>query len=583
MKNKIFAIFIAVLLLICLTTTLVACDREIRPDDPDYVDERATALKGLTDQIIVSSNQAWSSNMPKENVVLLKDAGDYYAVSSWATFASEVIDKSELQTSKIGTITAYVASDKGKELLAGDETEMLDVFQSIGLTSTDTENIVYTALVLFLEKGDQIYGSAMSNINALPFEKMSSETSFNIRETMAILQAGKKMFDNAVVDRQNAITALKNAESGVKTIVSFVFNNSQHLNNDTNKGLLDKISSGTLAGATTGEIATYMGAILDSIQEVGTSLEGQAESLCNALQQVISVYEKLVVDNEVLNGIFKFVSDNRNLPTMIPAIAKLAGNAEKIALDTDNSKYPFVEDIMTLLGDGYAYEGDSASANEYVAYARMVLALLGIDRNITDGILHVKQTGQAKTLVKTIVDGMLGEGSSLTKKEAVTFWASLHLESPSDTMIGEINVVRICGIWFVDELIYPLFKKQYIEHSTGIADNRGVLSENARTLMKFVTGTTVDVGTTFNDEWYNNICSQFEAKLTSEVGACYPHVKADIDKRVDNFFNDAIDELIEIACMEPVKVDDAGYEAFEEKVEELYLVVMSTLLPLEMQ
>ena len=178
---------------------------------------------------------------------------------------------------------------------------------------------------------------------------------------------------------------------------------------------------------------------------------------------------------------------------------------------------------------------------------------------------------------------MLGEGSPLTKKEAVTFWASLHLESPSDTMIGEINVVRICGIWFVDELIYPLFKKQYIEHSTGIADNSGVLSENARTLMRFVTGTTVDVGTTFNDEWYNNICSQFEAKLASEVEACYPHVKADIDKRVDNFFNNAIDELIEIASMKPVKVDDAGYLAFEDDFRKLYVIVMTTLLPWKMQ
>lgn len=577
MKNKLFTILISISLILCLALTLVACDKDGTTDE----EKRVKALDELVSQILVSSNDAWTYNMPKERVEQLKNAGDYYALSSWATFTADVIDKSGLQTAKIDTITRFLATEKGKNLLTGEGTEILEIIHSLGLTSTDAENIVYTALVLYLENGDQIYSNAISNIEGLSYDKLSSETSLNVKEAKAKLTAEKQIFDSVVVDRQNALTALKDVENGVKTIVSYVFNISTYFNNDTNNGLLDKISTGTLTGATTGEIATYIGAVLNSIEEAGKSIEGKEKDICDAFQSVASVYEMLVVGNDTLDSIFGFISDNKNLPKTIPALVELAENAEAIALKNSGAEYPFVEGVLTLLGDEYIYADDRTSANEYVAYARMILALMGIDYTATGDAL-IGQIAEARTFAEGTIDSLIDNESLGSKREIVKIAGLFYLDSEENTMIGDVEAIRVCKIWVVD-LVYDLFKKQYREHSSGIVDHTWNLSENARTLMRFVTGETVYVGASFTEQWYKDICDKVDAKLESEIEVCYPEVKADIDTRLDAFFDTAIDELISIALMEPVKVNDDSYEAFEDDFRELYVIVMTTLLPWKIQ
>ena len=577
MKNKLFTIVISISLILCLALTLVACDKDGTTDE----EKRVKALDELVSQILVSSNDAWTYNMPKERVEQLKNAGDYYALSSWATFTADVIDKSGLQTAKIDTITRFLATEKGKNLLRGEGAEILEIIHSLGLTSTDAENIVFTALVLYLENGDQIYSNAISNIEGLSYDKLSSETSLNVKEAKAKLTAEKQMFDKVVIDRQNALTALKDVENGVKTIVSYVFNISTYFNNDTNNGLLDKISTGTLTGATTGEIATYIGAVLNSIEEAGKSIEGKEKDLCDAFQSVASVYDMLVVGNDTLDSIFGFISDNKNLPQTIPALVELAENAEEVALKNEGTEYPFVEGVLTLLGDEYIYADDRTSANEYVAYARMILALMGIDYTATGDAL-IGQIAEARTFAEGTIDSLIDNESLGSKREIVKIAGLFYLDSEENTMIGDVEAIRVCKIWVVD-LVYDLFKKQYREHSSGIVDHTWNLSENARTLMRFVTGETVDVGASFTEQWYKDICDKVDAKFESEIEVCYPAVKADIDNRLDAFFDTAIDELISIALMEPVKVNDDGYEAFEDDFRQLYVIVMTTLLPWKIQ
>ena len=577
MKNKLFTIVTSISLILCLALTLVACDKDGTTDE----EKRVKALDELVSQILVSSNDAWTCNMPKESVEQLKNAGDYYALSSWANFTADVIDKSGLQTAKIDTITRFLATEKGKNLLRGEGAEILEIIHSLGLTSTDTENIVFTALVLYLENGDQIYSNAISNIEGLSYDKLSSETSLNVKEAKAKLTAEKQMFDSVVIDRQNALSALKDVENGVKTIVSYVFNISTYFNNDTNNGLLDKISTGTLTGATTGEIATYIGAMLNSIEEAGKSIEGKEKDICDAFQSVASVYDMLVVGNDTLDSIFGFISDNKNLPKTIPALVELAENAEEVALKNEGTEYPFVEGVLTLLGDEYIYADDRTSANEYVAYARMILALMGIDYTATGDAL-ICQIAEARTFAEGTIDSLIDNESLGSKREIVKIAGLFYLDSEENTMIGDVEAIRVCKIWVVD-LVYDLFKKQYREHSAGIVDHTWNLSENARTLMRFVTGETVDVGASFTAQWYEEICRNVDATFESEIEWCYPAVKADIDTRLDAFFDTAIDELISIALMEPVKVNDDGYEAFEDDFRELYVIVMTTLLPWKIQ
>ena len=66
MKNKLFTILISMLLVACLAVTMVACDYD---DDQADAEKRAEALNKFVGQIVVSSNNAWSYNMPQDAVV----------------------------------------------------------------------------------------------------------------------------------------------------------------------------------------------------------------------------------------------------------------------------------------------------------------------------------------------------------------------------------------------------------------------------------------------------------------------------------------------------------------------------------
>ncbi|MBO7152053.1 MAG: hypothetical protein J6V77_04365, partial [Clostridia bacterium] len=229
----------------------------------------------------------------------------------------------------------------------------------------------------------------------------------------------------------------------------------------------------------------------------------------------------------------------------------------------------------------YTYSDDRTSVNEYIAYARMGLALVGIDYTATGDVLS-RQIAEARTFTEGTIDNFIDNESLGSKKEIVKIAGLFYLDSEEGTMIGNVEAIRVCKIWLAD-IVYDLFKKQYREHSLGIVDHTWNLSENARTLMRFVTGETIDVGNSFTAQWYEEICRNVDATFESEIEVCYPAVKADIDNRVDALFDTAIDELVQIALMEPVKVNDDSYLAFEDDFRKLYVIVMTTLLPWKMQ
>ena len=69
---------------------------------------------------------------------------------------------------------------------------------------------------------------------------------------------------------------------------------------------------------------------------------------------------------------------------------------------------------------------------------------------------------------------------------------------------------------------------------------------------------------------FENIIEQVDEKMESEIYVCYPSVKADIDNKIDDFFENGIDRLIELALLTPVKLDNPEYAQLEGEVEALY-------------
>ena len=578
MKNKFAKILILTIVVALMLATFVSCIDDEIPTDEQLRKDALALLKG---QIMDSLNDLWTGNMTEENIAGLANAGDYYIALGWANFATEVVDESGLQTAKIKGLADFMKSDDGVKLLQGEGLQILDFVTLAGLTNTDTENLVYTAIVLFLNEGDKIFAGAVDNINSLSSNPtLSSATRQNLNDALAKLNVGSKSFLNTVKSRQNAVQALKDAKSGLKTIVSFVYNNTVYFSNNANDGFFDGLSKGTLDGATSSEIATYLGAMFDSIQSMIEGIEGQIDKVNVALDALSEVYDGIVVDNKVINDIFGIVEDSKTLTALIPMLSKVVDNGRNIALKSNGTDHLFVDEIKIVLGEGYAYQGSDTSANELIGYIRMGLALSGIDYKATGDTFAVQKAG-AKAFVKDVIDRLYGADNEVQKSNAMLLCAALYLDSPSGTMIGDIPAIRVCEYWLAN-LYLDNFKKLYTKYSVGVEVDAMALRTTAQVLMRYVTGEdVVDVGTDYSKVWFDDVCNQVETKMYNEINECYPAVKNDIDDKVDKFFNEGLDKLIGLALKDPVKMDDENYLAFADEVDSLYESVLLLFFPEE--
>ena len=580
MKNKLAKIIISIILVATLAVTFVACDPEI---EPDPAKERQESVDAFVLTVVKSLDTLWTNpSMSADEMANLPNAGDYIVAVEMTKFYADVIDDSPLQTEKINNVTSYIASDKGQRLFKAEEFDgnlIFEFMSGVGLTVTDVENLVYGGLLNFIKSGDTVYTKAISTINQVKSKAIcSAETRQNLEENLQTMQVGAESFANAVVDRQNTIKALKDAESGVKTIVSFAYNNAMMFGNGTNKNLITALQTGMLQDATTGEMATYLSSILDSVEDVIEGLEGQVDEVVDALDKVSKVYDKLSVESDVMDSIFAVIEQNKALPSLVPTLGDVVDNARVMALKKNGNDYPFIEDMAICLGDGYAIPGDDSSANETIAYARICLALAGIDYSATGDILE-SQIIVAKSLIQDLVETLAGDSTKDSKMNAISVVALLYVDSPSGTMIGDVEVLRVFELYTAN-LIYDVFKKAYFEYSVSQSlESANLVQNSAKILMRFVTGKDVsNVGTDFGKQWYQNVCAQVESKMASEIDVCYPSVKAEIDNRVDNFFAEEIYVLIEMASMTPVALEDEGYATFEGEVGVLFQEVLTALL-----
>ena len=567
MKSKLVKIVLVVLLVALLATILTACPPTI---DTEEQERREKIMNGFEVQIVASSNELWATDMTEESIANLSDAGDYYIARSWAAFVRAVVVKSGFTVERINTLTAFLASEKGKKMLQGEGVQILELINEAGLTSTDAENLIYNALEYYLSNGGDVYDEAINNINTLATNpNLSSDTRQNLASCLAKLNVEKTAFENCLNDRQWALVYLDRAETSIETLISFVYSNSMYFKNNTSKSFVDGISNGKLQGATAGEIATYMNSMTESIKGIARTLANDPINIYQAVDGLCVVYEKLAIDNEILDGIFSVVVDQKPIPTISFALSEMADNFEDIVLKQNGGNYGFVEGLKTALGDGYAMSGDSASANEKIGYIRMGLALAGIDYTATGNTLS-NQIANAKTFVEKIADNMLSDEIMDGDRNAMKLSAMLYLDSEDGTMIGDVTALRVCKFWTAD-MFMQRFKKLYYAYSAGAEINITALRQAAEVLMKYATGKeSVNIGSSYTKDWFENIIEQVDEKMESEIYVCYPSVKADIDNKIDDFFENGIDRLIELALLTPVKLDNPEYAQLEGEVEALY-------------
>lgn len=566
-------ILFTTILVLAIVLTAVACN----PDE-DSVDTRPETVATLVDSILTIQNSGWKSGLTDEEILALDRPADYIVAREWASFAGDIVLKSGLQEAKIQAINNYVLSDKGRAFLKGDGSRDINhfiaSFKAIGLTSTDLEGLVYDGVYSFVKVGKGVVESILSNLESIKGNTaLSAVARQNVEETTAKMKSAKASFEYATIDAENTLQQLDECKTSIKNLVSFSYDTAMLFGNGVDGDLIDAITSGTLAGASVSEIATYLGSVIGSVKEMSTTIETDAGRIQTALNSVFEFYTIVSVDVPAIDTIMMVLDNYKTLPTVLPLVCDFVENVERIALGDE--EHSFINNVMDCFRDGYRESGDGA--NVLIAYARIALASLGIDYTASTSDIAEAQKGAKNMIVdamnQIVVYGNMGRG----KMPIIYLAFLLNGENESGEIYG-VPVKRFADLVLADNY-FKQFKRHFREYRSGVVTKPDALISSANFLLKYCADDgTVSVNTNFSEQWYNNLCDMVLDKINSEMTALYEPSYYEMDNLANTLSTTVIYKLLDVASLQPQKVGTAGYDTLTTNVENLYAQIVEAIL-----
>lgn len=569
--KKASKIFIALILVLALALAVCACN----PKDDTPVNTRPDTVDNLVLTALQVQDIRWKTDLTEEEILALPLPGQYVVANEWAKFMGEVILDSALQEGKIKAITEWLSSEEGRALFSenGDVNNLFEALKSIGLTSTDVEGIVYDTVHAFISDGTVVLDKVLPTLEGLQSNTtLSAEARQDIDTELDSMSSAKSAFEYASKDAENAINQLEQAETSIKTLVSFVYNTAMLFGDGTNSSLFEALQKGSLKGASVSEVATYLSSVIASVKEMSATIESDADSLQNAVTAVLDFYNFVAVDVSALDTIMMIVDNNKIIPTVLPLACDFVENVESIVYGDDD--FEFLEGILTCFDDEHVVS-DSDNANYYIVIARTALAMVGIDYRIDD---LESQKANARAILENAMASITSGANNSGGKMAIIYTAFvLNGESTEETLHG-IELERMASLVLAD-IYLDQFKSNYREYMSGIVDKKDAVISSATVLTRYFTGNqNATVDTNFTEEWYNNIIRNASAKIEEEINACYPAAQEEMGVLVDTLSTTVVDHLLIAARLAPEKEGSAEYEALKSQIDNIYTQIAEALL-----
>lgn len=564
------------IILLVIVTSVAMIFTACNPDEQPVVDTRPQTVDRLASVALKAQNSSWKADMTEAEIKALTTPATYVVAREWTLFFADVIERGSLQEGKISRIADYLESAEGKALVGGevDVNNFFDVVRSIGFTGADVETLVYDVLHTFISEGEGVYNRAIADIEKIMGDaNLTAEARENAHNQLVKMQSGRDSFKHASLGAKETIKALEDAESGVKNLVSFTYNTAMLFGDGSNSGLFEALQDGSLEGASTSEVATYLSSVVSSVKDMSATIESDAVSIQSAINSLMGFYDLVVVADPTIETIFTVVSNYKTLPTVLPLACDFVENLETIALKGDD--YSFIEGVMGCFKEDYTEEYDSA--NLYIAWSRLILAMLGIDYSESLDTITT-QWGSAKEVIIDLKNELVAGGNAGAGKDLSIYLAfMLNAESEEDN-IGGVKTERFASFVLAD-IYLKQFKKHYREYKSGVVTTPDALIGSANFLMKYYSGeSNVSINTNFTTTWYEGIVNGTLSKMESERTPLYEAAHYEMDNLTKTLTTTVITKLLDMATLTPQKVGTDGYTALKAEVENIYTQIAEAIL-----
>lgn len=566
--RRVAAFLLAALLVSVCVSALAACDDKNGRSEEE---RRAAALASFDANMLAAFNDAWTPDMPREEVVNLIDCGRYVETSLWLDLVGEVLGASSLQTAKIELLAEFAASEDGKGLVrdaAGNFSAALDIIDAVGFTSSDVRDLGFGLLRSVTENIAALYRSAETELTALlSYVVGSGRTDIN-----SALDRVERVLATDFADAETvsaAIAALDEAEAGIKTLLGFVYDTERTFGGGTagdNLGsLLEGVSTGALADISETELFIWLDSLVRSIEEFGSDMTAETTAgITTAIESVRACFEGFAQPVDVVDEALEWLTYIGAFADELPVVADYAAAALGVIYEKDGNgeyTYSFIRKLKS-----YASEEDG-SLRELNA---CILAA-GLMSSFADEV----DAGE----LKAEVDAVAVSGDS-TKRLAIYFGAMLGAYAAGEPLVITEDDYAAMGV----ELFYRVFRtafdnayRDYVldpeEYENRVRSWAGIVINYVGSMNDIFEGrgeAAVALNVTVRDEitadWRDAILTAAEevserASADTGDGSLPEKAAAEIKAQIDALYSDGLDDIRALAAEELVA--DVNSEAAE--------------------
>ncbi len=571
-KNKILIICIVCALAVAIAVG-TAVYFALRSDDGDTAKQaRDNAVSAVENAFLSGINSEWNNSLTDEELVLLKDAGDYVVTAEWTKLVCRVLNDSSLQTVKIEKLSTTLLSDDGKELLSDFSNNaqlIIPMLKDVGFTSDDVASVIYDLLCALANDGYDALSNMLERLDRVRDLTISSTpdnfrvTLDNIDNNRVPAQLAKEAFSISEESKTQMLTAFSGAQNAMNELVSFAYNMSVNAITDE---IYDKLfdGSGALGSISESELSTLVNALLFNVEELKEALtEEEVAKLNNALGVVIDNFDSDNITSVVYAQIVKYAKYTYMIIDVVPSLCDFV-----LASADTLSQADFITEFLEYTQVSEQLNAKTDSVNQAILFAKLM-----------DGVLSNDDIDQA--MLNALVDRISKQGEIEYQKAVPIFAVDLvfNLSSLLDSVQEEAKMTPVHDVLQEGdvETVVALvllfnnglnnFKEKYYQYQRGEAS----LSElqTAATFCSWEEFFEDGQSNTYNSrtqtkEWYDYYMTTGVNAVNKKVSECLPRIKEDLKAFVADYCNE--ESTMRIALKELAQTSLAMQDLSEEEL-----------------
>lgn len=569
--KRVLRVLLCAVLVVALSVSLFACNDEDE-QKKKAAKERADAVSGFSNAVLSAMDERWNGDMSTEELMQIDNSGDYIVAYSWLDFLGGIISESDLPTAKINKLNGEISSKSGQALFSDfgeNAANLIPILKQTGFTSSDLNGLVFSSFKKLALQSGTVFDESMSRLSQLKSAAVSPDVLTSVNAAIIRMNTAKSAYSAFTANKDGQskadkfVDALENAKSGINALITFAYNLSISTLTDN---IFNSLSTGALTDITNQEALTYIKSASSGFKTLKTALtEEQVGYLNQVFKTLTDDFSEMTSTSAIFGVLVSYASTADIAVSFLPELCDYATRAFDVV---DEAFVQRLRDYL-LLSQQDSQNGASDGANDSQNENNEVLseANKGI---FYAALLNSAFKGVSAEKILNSVEAIANGADGNLKKAIIPFYIDIVLNTllyeTDETGSGDYKAVyltdEVYGVVTTSAIASEKlveFKSAYYFYMGGNG-TKNELDSLASLLKNYYDPKGHMPSDSYSEAWFNEIVYKTEAALERNISALTQTVLDDVKNLADDLLGGEIN-LDKLAQMNFITDDDESDSA----------------------